>query len=110
MVKQDFIKTMNVIAGSYRDDRYIAENVLGAWYKFFGKFDADVFSSMADEWIRHNAKSPQISDLISACNAKQYEVDKARQASAEDGSEKEIDSMTDKEFAEWIEKGRKANV
>lgn len=80
----DFGNAMRMLSGAYRDDRYMAENVLTTWFKYFGKYDADVFSDVLDDWIQHEPKSPQISDLIRKCNIRQKRADAKKEHDALD--------------------------
>lgn len=78
MNKNEFEIPMRTLSGAYRDERYMSKDVLNTWYKYFKGFDVNVFSSVLDEWIKKEPKSPAISDLHHKCEVEQKKADKQK--------------------------------
>lgn len=60
------------------------DSIIRAWYRYIGKYDADVFRSATDSWIIKNQNAPTISDLKSDLNHGMAE--KYRKLEIEDGA------------------------
>ena len=67
---------------SERFSQDINDKVILTWYKFFGKYDPDVFESIMNDWITNNSKAPTIANLKSECTKAQ--VHKYREMEKED--------------------------
>lgn len=58
------------------------DSIIKAWYRYWGKYDLDVFQQLINDWIIHKPNAPTIADLKSDLNKAQ--VDKYRALEQED--------------------------
>lgn len=69
MDKNVFSEQMERIAGAYRNDDFVSERVLKAWYGFFENIPEDVFTENVTLWIKLNTKAPTIAELLNECKS-----------------------------------------
>lgn len=75
----EFLESMQLLSGAYRDDRYISKQTLDTWHKYFGEYDCEAFEKAVDKWITEKPQSPQISDLIPKCKYWQKRVNENKE-------------------------------
>lgn len=82
MAKEQFIENMELLGGAFPRNGFMEENVINVWWRFFGKYDPDVFGQIIYDWIIHKPNAPTIADLKTDLNKAQ--VDKYRALEQED--------------------------
>ena len=82
MTKEQFAETMDLLDGAFPRKSFMEEKVLNTWYKFFKRYDPDIFEAVVNEWILKNEKAPTIANLKPSMNREQ--VRKYRELEKED--------------------------
>ena len=70
MGEREFADIMYHLAGAYRDDRYIDDNVISTWYEYFKNIPSDLVKYAVIKWIKYESRKPEISDLLPAIMTK----------------------------------------
>ena len=71
MKKDEFIENMMLLNGAFPRNCFSEENVLDTWWKFFSKYDPDIFNGVINDWIMNNEKAPTIANIKPECTKAQ---------------------------------------
>lgn len=67
MDKKIFREKMEILAGAYRDPRYISDQVLKTWYEFFKDTPPERLEEAIREWVTSEANAPAIANIKDEC-------------------------------------------